>query len=108
MQVALTELQMHRVKVYKLNSEGTWEDKGTGHISVEYMEVRGARMQTQLSTRPEQLHRGAEAQVVDDMCTRYACHRFNRFWMKHLPYPACTVLHFAESTRYGSDSHLGR
>lgn len=30
---------MHRVKVYKLNSEGQWEDKGTGHISVEYMEV---------------------------------------------------------------------
>ncbi|PNH02464.1 Serine/threonine-protein phosphatase 4 regulatory subunit 3, partial [Tetrabaena socialis] len=29
---------MHRVKVYKLNAEGQWEDKGTGHISVEYME----------------------------------------------------------------------
>ncbi|KAG2493475.1 hypothetical protein HYH03_008292 [Edaphochlamys debaryana] len=29
---------MHRVKVYKLNTEGQWEDKGTGHISVEYME----------------------------------------------------------------------
>jgi protein phosphatase-4 regulatory subunit 3 len=28
------------VKVYKLNSVGAWEDKGTGHISVEYMEVR--------------------------------------------------------------------
>ena len=30
---------MHRVKVYKLDSEGCWEDKGTGHISVEYMEA---------------------------------------------------------------------
>lgn len=33
---------VHRVKVYKLNAEGQWEDKGTGHISVEYMEVRTA------------------------------------------------------------------
>lgn len=31
---------MHRVKVYKLSGEGTWEDNGTGHISVEYMDVR--------------------------------------------------------------------
>lgn len=30
---------LHRVKVYKLNEEGQWEDKGTGHISVEHMEV---------------------------------------------------------------------
>ncbi|EFJ49195.1 hypothetical protein VOLCADRAFT_104409 [Volvox carteri f. nagariensis] len=33
-----TNFSMHRVKVYKLNVEGQWEDKGTGHISVEYME----------------------------------------------------------------------
>ncbi|GFR48535.1 hypothetical protein Agub_g10432 [Astrephomene gubernaculifera] len=33
-----TGFSMHRVKVYKLNAEGQWEDKGTGHISVEYME----------------------------------------------------------------------
>ncbi|GIL44732.1 hypothetical protein Vafri_2247 [Volvox africanus] len=33
-----TNFSMHRVKVYKLNAEGQWEDKGTGHISVEYME----------------------------------------------------------------------
>lgn len=30
-----------RVKVYRLNQEGLWDDKGTGHISVEYLEVRG-------------------------------------------------------------------
>lgn len=28
-----------RVKVYKLSDEGEWLDKGTGHISLEYMEV---------------------------------------------------------------------
>lgn len=30
---------MQRVKVYKLNSDGLWDDKGTGHVSVEFMEV---------------------------------------------------------------------
>lgn len=28
-----------RVKVYRLNDEGKWDDKGTGHVSVEYLEV---------------------------------------------------------------------
>lgn len=28
-----------RVKVYRLSDEGDWLDKGTGHISLEYMEV---------------------------------------------------------------------
>ena len=31
---------MQRVKVYRLNSDGLWDDKGTGHVSVEYLEVR--------------------------------------------------------------------
>lgn len=31
--------QPQRVKVYRLNNEGLWDDKGTGHVSVEYMEV---------------------------------------------------------------------
>ena len=31
---------MQRVKVYRLTSEGQWDDKGTGQVSVEYMEVR--------------------------------------------------------------------
>ena len=30
---------MQRVKVYRLTSEGQWDDKGTGQVSVEYMEV---------------------------------------------------------------------
>lgn len=30
---------MQRVKVYRLNAEGQWDDKGTGHVSVEVMEV---------------------------------------------------------------------
>lgn len=33
-------MAVHRVKVYKLSEGGEWLDKGTGHISVEYMEVR--------------------------------------------------------------------
>ena len=31
---------MQRVKVYRLTSEGQWDDKGTGQVSVEWMEVR--------------------------------------------------------------------
>ncbi len=30
---------IQRVKVYRLNEEGLWDDKGTGHVSVEVMEV---------------------------------------------------------------------
>eukprot|EP00899_Mesostigma_viride_P016714 jgi/Mesvir1/25043/Mv16981-RA.2 len=29
---------MQRVKVYRLSEEGQWDDKGTGHVSVEYLE----------------------------------------------------------------------
>ncbi|KAK9907487.1 hypothetical protein WJX75_004578 [Coccomyxa subellipsoidea] len=29
---------MQRVKVYRLNNDGLWDDKGTGHVSVEYLE----------------------------------------------------------------------
>lgn len=29
---------LQRVKVYRLNDEGKWDDKGTGHVSVEYLE----------------------------------------------------------------------
>ena len=28
-----------RVKVYRLNEDGKWEDQGTGHVTVDYMEV---------------------------------------------------------------------
>lgn len=30
---------MHRVKLYKLNSQGLWDDKGTGHVALEYLPV---------------------------------------------------------------------
>ncbi|KAK3281899.1 hypothetical protein CYMTET_10332 [Cymbomonas tetramitiformis] len=33
---------MQRVKVYRLNENGQWDDKGTGHVSVEYMEQSDA------------------------------------------------------------------
>lgn len=29
---------LQRVKVYRLNEEGKWDDKGTGHVCVEYLE----------------------------------------------------------------------
>ena len=29
------QIQLHRVKVYKLNEGGGWDDKGTGLVSVE-------------------------------------------------------------------------
>eukprot|EP01018_Ginkgo_biloba_P008670 Gb_07616 [translate_table: standard] len=29
---------MQRVKVYRLNDEGKWDDRGTGHVTVEYLE----------------------------------------------------------------------
>lgn len=29
---------LQRAKVYRLNDEGNWDDKGTGHVSVEYLE----------------------------------------------------------------------
>ncbi|XP_024536999.1 serine/threonine-protein phosphatase 4 regulatory subunit 3A isoform X2 [Selaginella moellendorffii] len=38
---AATQLDLNylqRVKVYRLNDEGRWDDKGTGHVSVEYLE----------------------------------------------------------------------
>jgi hypothetical protein len=31
---------MHRVKLYKLNTQGLWDDKGTGHVAVEWLPVR--------------------------------------------------------------------
>lgn len=33
--------ELQRVKVYRLNEEGLWDDKGTGHVTVEVVEVRG-------------------------------------------------------------------
>jgi hypothetical protein len=35
----ITPCVLQRVKVYRLNDEGKWDDKGTGHVSVEYLEV---------------------------------------------------------------------
>ena len=36
---AMEEPGVQRVKVYRLNEEGLWDDRGTGHVSVEVMEV---------------------------------------------------------------------
>lgn len=32
-------LEMQRVKVYRLNDDGKWDDQGTGHATVDYLEV---------------------------------------------------------------------
>jgi hypothetical protein len=37
---ASPECSLQRVKLYRLNDTGVWDDKGTGHVSVQYMEVR--------------------------------------------------------------------
>eukprot|EP00198_Chlamydomonas_reinhardtii_P002263 XP_001691599.1 predicted protein [Chlamydomonas reinhardtii] len=54
-----TGYMVHRVKVYKLNAEGQWEDRGTGHISVEYMEV----MHNSLPTTDGTSGRSAEGRI---------------------------------------------
>ena len=36
---ALQDFALQRVKVYSLNESGNWDDKGTGHVSVEYLVV---------------------------------------------------------------------
>lgn len=49
-----------RVKVYRLNNEGLWDDKGTGHISVEYLEQSdsvGLVVISEEDTRPLLIHR---------------------------------------------------
>ncbi|XP_026435279.1 serine/threonine-protein phosphatase 4 regulatory subunit 3-like [Papaver somniferum] len=33
-----SESSMQRVKVYHLNEDGKWDDRGTGHVSVDYLE----------------------------------------------------------------------
>ena len=38
-----------RVKVYRLNEDGKWEDQGTGHVTVDYMEVPSKVFTLQLS-----------------------------------------------------------
>ncbi|KAM0053654.1 putative PH-like domain superfamily protein [Helianthus debilis subsp. tardiflorus] len=30
---------MSRVKVYRLDDDGEWEDYGTGHVAIDYLEV---------------------------------------------------------------------
>ena len=30
---------IQRVKVYRLNDDGKWDDQGTGHVTVDYLEV---------------------------------------------------------------------
>ncbi|KAK8481755.1 hypothetical protein V6N12_055646, partial [Hibiscus sabdariffa] len=29
---------MQRVKVYRLSEDGKWDDQGTGHVTVDYLE----------------------------------------------------------------------
>lgn len=35
----LVTIVVQRVKVYRLNEDGQWDDRGTGHVTMDYMEV---------------------------------------------------------------------
>lgn len=37
--IPFSGVDMQRVKVYKLNDTGLWDDRGTGHVTVEYMQA---------------------------------------------------------------------
>lgn len=53
---AFGPLQMQRVKVYRLNPEGLWDDKGTGSVSVENLEVWVAKRRAErLDERTDRL-----------------------------------------------------
>ena len=36
---SLTSTELQRVKVYRLNAEGHWDDKGQGQVTIEFLEV---------------------------------------------------------------------
>eukprot|EP00798_Chlamydomonas_sp_ICE-L_P014230 gene14230-20202_t len=56
-----------RVKVYKLSPEGTWQDRGTGHISIEYLEQNDALGLVVISedegSKPLLVHRISEKDI---------------------------------------------
>lgn len=31
---------IQRVKVYRMNDDGKWDDQGTGHVTIDYLEVQ--------------------------------------------------------------------
>lgn len=48
---------MERVKVYRLTADGQWDDRGTGRVSVEWMEVCCMRVRiAQLPSLHRELH----------------------------------------------------
>lgn len=63
---------MQRVKLYRLTPEGLWEEKGTGSVSVEYMEVCDS-----LSVVSTPLHRCAPSLTA-------ALRRFTRLVATHI------------------------
>jgi hypothetical protein len=50
---ARKETPMYRVKLYKLNSQGHWDDKGTGHVAVEFLPVRNSSPRACARLRPD-------------------------------------------------------
>lgn len=42
--INLVPSMLQRVKVYRLNDDGKWDDQGTGHVTVDYIEVSFSRM----------------------------------------------------------------
>lgn len=57
---------LHRVKVYKLNATGGWDDKGTGLVSVEFMEQAeslGLVVVSEEDTRTLLIHRISKEEI---------------------------------------------
>ena len=45
-----------RVKLYELNAERQWDDKGTGHVSSTYVErLKGISLVVRSEVRPEEV-----------------------------------------------------
>jgi len=71
-------LSMQRVKVYRLNKEtGIWDDKGTGSVSVEFLEVRVGERNAGRGgwTRRQRARRGGMWGACGDLSATVASNR---------------------------------
>ena len=68
--------RMQRVKVYRLNSDGLWDDKGTGHVSVEYLEVGLRCIGSDSHRQPD---------MGDSCCYNFYCDQMSSIGALHCP-----------------------
>ena len=103
----LQDFQMQRVKVYRLNNEGLWDDKGTGHVSVEYMEVWSLCVLVKTccnllrSVPPSSQHRLHVSGITLDTVWFTCVVQLDYGWPRPLPsgFKDCLSKAFAESSR---------